>query len=81
MEEEYICCICGKRFKGYGNNPDPVKEEGRCCDECNIKVVIPAREEQIRQIIDSWWMRHHIMGMLEDDWKCHLFNNLLNMMW
>lgn len=45
MKEEHICCICGKEFKGYGNNPYPVnKEEGaRCCDECNDKVVIPAR--------------------------------------
>ena len=54
MEEEHICRICGKRFKGYGNMPDPVKQEGRCCDECNEKVVIPAREEQIRKIIESW---------------------------
>ena len=54
MEKEHICCICGKRFKGYGNNPDPVKDEGVCCDECNLKVVIPTREEQIRKIIDSW---------------------------
>ena len=40
MKEEHICCICGKEFKGYGNNPYPVnKEEGaRCCDECNDKM-------------------------------------------
>lgn len=37
------CCICGKEFAGYGNNPDPVKSEGQCCDECNMSVVIPAR--------------------------------------
>ena len=54
MREEHICCICGKRFKGYGNNPDPIKKEGLCCDECN-KEVIKAREEQIRKIIKSWW--------------------------
>ena len=54
MEEENTCCICGKRFKGYGNNPDPIKKEGHCCDDCNVKVVIPAREEQIRKIIESW---------------------------
>ena len=49
MKEEHICCICGKEFKGYGNNPYPVnKEEGaRCCDECNDKVVIPARIEAL----------------------------------
>ena len=51
MEEEHICCICGKRFKGYGNNPDPVKQEGRCCDQCNETIVMEAR---IKEIVDSW---------------------------
>lgn len=37
------CVICGKEFEGWGNNPYPVKEEGRCCDECNETKVIPAR--------------------------------------
>lgn len=37
------CCICGKEIKGYGNNPSPVKAEGTCCDECNVRKVIPAR--------------------------------------
>lgn len=45
MESEYVCCICGKKFTGWGNNPYPVvKTEGaRCCDECNDEKVIPAR--------------------------------------
>ena len=52
-EEEHICCICGKRFKGYGNNPEPAKtvEEGVCCNACNETVVMRAR---IEQIMDSW---------------------------
>ena len=52
-EEEHICCICGKRFKGHGNNPEPVKkiDEGVCCNECNETVVMRAR---IEQIMDSW---------------------------
>lgn len=33
------CCICGKTFWGWGNNPWPIKDEGECCDECNGKVV------------------------------------------
>lgn len=37
------CCICGKKFVEFGNNPYPVKSEGRCCDECNTTYVIPAR--------------------------------------
>lgn len=42
-DEEETCCICGEPIQGYGNNPRPVKEEGRCCDACNLKFVIPAR--------------------------------------
>ena len=37
------CCICGTTFIGYGNNPAPITKEGRCCDECNMHKVIPAR--------------------------------------
>ena len=42
-ESEYICCICGETATGFGNNPAPVKYEGRCCDRCDNGVVIPAR--------------------------------------
>lgn len=45
--ETYICCLCGKEKEGFGNNPYPLcKEndfESRCCDDCNISLVIPAR--------------------------------------
>lgn len=37
------CCLCGKVFNGYGNDPWPVKDSGRCCDKCNTEKVIPAR--------------------------------------
>lgn len=37
------CCICGEPLDGYGNNPQPYADDGRCCDGCNIKFVIPAR--------------------------------------
>ena len=40
---EFVCCICGEEVEGYGNNPSPVKEDGKCCDACNKKFVIPAR--------------------------------------
>ena len=44
-DNEYVCCICGKIFNGYGNNLYPVSkdETDRCCDRCNIDEVIPAR--------------------------------------
>ena len=41
------CCICGKEFIGYGNDPWPVVDEGECCDTCNINIVLPARIEQM----------------------------------
>lgn len=33
------CCICGKDYEGYGNNPQPLKNKGRCCDSCNWEVI------------------------------------------
>ncbi len=46
---ERTCVICekvyykdGKEFNSRGHNAQPVKE-GRCCDDCNYTVVIPAR--------------------------------------
>lgn len=49
MERRFRCCLCGKEFYGWGNNPWPVstEEEDRCCDECNSKKVIPARIEMM----------------------------------
>ena len=42
--KDFKCVICKKTIKGqYGNNPAPVKVRGKCCDECNWKVVIPTR--------------------------------------
>lgn len=40
---KYTCCFCGLPFYGYGNNAEPVIKNGVCCDECNLKKVIPAR--------------------------------------
>jgi hypothetical protein len=44
------CCLCKKQIpivRGwkFGNNAQPLKE-GRCCDDCNVKKVIPARLKQ-----------------------------------
>lgn len=38
-QKTFTCCICGKKTKGYGNNPYPIKESGRCCDSCNNDVI------------------------------------------
>lgn len=50
--KEKICCICGEPLEGYGNNPEPYKHEGRCCDACNLKFVIPARLDDFNKNID-----------------------------
>lgn len=49
------CCLCGDELKvealsGWdsGNNAQPVME-GRCCDECNMRVVIPRRFNEARE--------------------------------
>jgi hypothetical protein len=43
--KEKYCCICGEPIDGYGNNPEPFMsaDNGRACDGCNLKFVIPAR--------------------------------------
>ena len=51
MEDKkgFICCLCNKKSFGWGdglqwgNNPDPLMQNGECCDECNTKKVIPER--------------------------------------
>jgi hypothetical protein len=49
----YTCCICGREFHNYGNNPQPISQkiEDRCCNECNLKHVMPAR------------IARHVMGL------------------
>ena len=54
-KDEFLCCICKEVTKGWGNNPDPVTDESgkffdedaQGCDECNDKVVIPRRLEEM----------------------------------
>lgn len=43
--KETSCCICGEPLTGRGHNPEPFMsyDEGRCCDSCNLKFVIPYR--------------------------------------
>ena len=43
------CSICGEILENHGNNPQPFTNKGQCCDNCNVKYVIPARLEILRQ--------------------------------
>ena len=30
------CCLCGRECENeWGNNPWPLADHGRCCDDCN----------------------------------------------
>ena len=49
VEKERVCSICGKPFKGMGNNPKPLKFKGRCCDECDEEV-LKARKKLYKEI-------------------------------
>ncbi len=51
--KEETCCICGEPIEGYGNNPSPYKQEGRCCDACQSKFVLPARLANINKDKDQ----------------------------
>ena len=53
------CTICRVEIHGRGNSPKPVKSEGKCCDKCNLLVVMPHRfrasgasEEQVKEYFD-----------------------------
>lgn len=45
MEEKGICCLCGRKYDHYGHNPYPLdlREDARCCYDCNEHSVLPAR--------------------------------------
>jgi len=51
----FNCCLCRDIFEGWGNNPEPVKDdegnyfddEEECCDSCNFTKVIPARLKRV----------------------------------
>ena len=44
-DEKYgKCCICkGWLSNEWGNNPQPIKKRGKCCEKCNHDKVLPAR--------------------------------------
>jgi hypothetical protein len=42
----HACSICAHLYEGFGHNAEPVNS-GRCCDDCNWAVVIPARIQSL----------------------------------
>ena len=42
IEGKKTCCICKKKFVGFGNTPSPLAGS-YCCSECDKNIVIPVR--------------------------------------
>lgn len=42
-----FCILCERDYEGYGNNPAPLAQTGRCCDHCNTTLVIPYRMQPL----------------------------------
>jgi len=49
----YKCCLCKRQKYGFGNNPAPLTEEGRCCDEWKAYQVVPARVKMMFDNIEN----------------------------
>ena len=47
MQEPYKCVLCKEIFGGFGNNPWPLAEDGRCCANCNMLVIASRLEAHI----------------------------------
>ena len=45
-QEDKKCVLCGKVYRGWGNDAWPLAD-GYCCDKCNNEKVIPARIAQM----------------------------------
>lgn len=56
-EGSKICCLCNVKFKGHGNNPEPIKplRKGKltqlCCDQCNDRVI----HERLTLVKSGYW--------------------------
>lgn len=40
------CSICGKFYEEHGNSAKPINN-GKCCNKCNMSIVIPRRAQDI----------------------------------
>jgi len=52
MKKNKICSICFKEYEGYGNNASPINS-GRCCDSCDGMIVMYARINCARLLIQK----------------------------
>lgn len=45
----FICCFCDKIYSGFGNNAEPVKPGGVCCNECCLNIIVPVRMVELAE--------------------------------
>ena len=75
------CSICKEPIEvtsygwAEGSNAEPIND-GRCCDTCDISVVLPARMEAIRtssreELIHAEWSRYSPHEEKKDEVKAN----------
>jgi hypothetical protein len=47
IPKKATCSFCDGPVDGWGNNPAPLIGK-RCCDDCNLALVIPVRQHLLR---------------------------------
>lgn len=84
MTKEKICSICGDLYTEFGNNAWPINS-GRCCDECDDTIVIPARltgmqsPEVVRDILNTIEEFYDALVKADKDHATKLLNDLFKM--
>lgn len=43
------CVLCNREIKGYGHDPRPLARNGKCCDKCNVKVIMKRLEMAVAE--------------------------------
>ena len=81
-ENVFVCPICGRTFKGFGNNPYPIAE-GRCCNECNgtvimMRLMLSSLEKEIDKSVKSISRNSPISGFVCEKFVMGVFRNRLN---
>lgn len=75
------CCLCNKNLKSHsshpnGNNPDPLKTSGRCCDDCDKGRVSKTRPSTPRKNPSNvvGWGPFGISYVEEEGWSLETKN-------
>ena len=81
-ENVFVCPICGRTFKGFGNNPYPVAD-GTCCDECNQTVVMMRRKlrfmkDSIKSAVMNISRENPISGFYNEEFAVGIFRSRKN---